>query len=67
MTLVWCIYGKLKNLRLLSLNQTEITDNGLVSLQGMTTLRELFVRHTKVTEKGVAELKKYLPNCNIRR
>jgi len=29
-------------------------------------LRELFIYNTKVTDAGVAELKKALPECSIR-
>jgi len=36
-----------------------------VHLKGLTNLQELSVNETKVTDAGVAELKKALPNCKI--
>jgi len=36
-----------------------------VHLKGLTILQELSLYDTKVTDAGVAELKKALPNCKI--
>jgi hypothetical protein len=36
-----------------------------VHLKGLTGLQTLYLRSTKVTDAGVAELKKALPNCKI--
>jgi len=33
--------------------------------RGLTGLRMLFLDNTQVTDEGVAELKKALPNCQI--
>ena len=42
-----------------------ITDAGLVHLKGLTNLQTLNFSGTKVTDAGVAQLKKALPNCKI--
>jgi len=40
----------------------------LVHLKGLTNLTNLILPyHTQVTDAGVAELKKALPNCDINR
>jgi hypothetical protein len=44
---------------------TPTTDAGLVHLKGMSNLKHLDLRYTKVTDAGVAVLKKSLPNCQI--
>ena len=44
---------------------SDITDAGLVHLKGLTKLQKLFLSSTKVTDAGVAELQKALPNCKI--
>ena len=38
---------------------------GLVHLKGLTNLQELSLYYTKVTDAGVADLQKALPNCGI--
>ena len=43
----------------------KITDAGLVHLKGMTNLQSLDLGGTKITDAGVADLKKALPNCEI--
>jgi len=40
---------------------------GLVHLKGLTKLRELDLNVTQITDAGVGELKKALPNCQIDR
>ena len=45
----------------------QVTDAGLVHLKGMTKLERLYLAGTKVTTTGVADLKKALPNCRIRK
>ena len=54
----------LTNLQDLNL-PSQITDAGLVHLKGMTGLQTLYLRGTKVTDAGVADLQKALPNCKI--
>ena len=57
--------AELKELERLSLMYTDIGDKGLVHLRGLTRLQELRLRGTLVTDAGVAELQKALPNCEI--
>jgi hypothetical protein len=49
----------------LGLANTQITDAGLYHLEGLTKLQSLNVRLTKVTDAGVEELKRALPNTDI--
>ena len=51
----------------LDLQQTNVGDKGLEHLKGLTSLRELNVRQTKVTDAGVANLRKSLPKLKITR
>jgi hypothetical protein len=51
----------------LFLHDTPVTDAGLKELAGLKALRLLLLRGTKVTDRGVAELKKALPGVTIRR
>jgi internalin A len=55
----------LENLQTLWLYVTNIGDAGLKELRGLKKLRELRVYSTKVTEVGVAELQRALPDCEI--
>ena len=52
---------------LLFLDDTQITDNGLVHLEGLTKLFGLRLDDTRVTKEGVKTLQKALPNLEIRR
>ena len=49
----------------LMLGSWKITDTGLVHVRGLAKLRSLLLYGTKVTDAGVAELQKALPNCKI--
>ena len=49
----------------LSLHDTKITDAGLVHLKGLTGLQSLGLSGPKITDAGVADLQKALPNCKI--
>ena len=44
-----------------------LTDVGLVHLEGLTNLKELFFTDTKVTDAGVRRLQDALPKCVIKR
>jgi hypothetical protein len=44
----------------------EVTDAGLKELAGLTSLQSLNLARTKVTKVGVDQLKKALPECQIR-
>ena len=44
---------------------SQIDRLGLVHLKGLTRLETLTLGGTKITEAGVAELQKALPNCKI--
>ena len=57
--------GRLTNLKTLALDNTQITDAGLVHLEGMHGLRELNLRYSKVTAEGVEKLQMALPECRI--
>ena len=45
----------------------EISDAGLVHLKGLTELQTLDLDSTQITDAGIADLKKALPNCAIRK
>jgi hypothetical protein len=58
----------LRSVRGLSLESDDITDAGLRHLEALNTLEVLLLaRCTKVTDAGVARLKKALPRCDIHR
>jgi hypothetical protein len=50
---------------MLSLANTDVTDKGLVHIKGLTNLTVLRLQQTKITDAGIAELKKALPKCSI--
>ena len=47
------------------LRDTQITDGGLTHLKGLTSLSELEVHNTHVTDDGVNELQQALPDLKI--
>ena len=55
----------LVNLKSLYLNETKVTDAGLVHLKELKKLEVLFLNDTKVTDAGAKELQKSLPDCYI--
>ncbi len=59
--------GGLKNLKYLNLYGTKVTDKALLKLAGLKNLRRLYVWQTGVTEKGVLQLKRELPNLQVKR
>jgi hypothetical protein len=54
-------------LQQLWLNDAAVTDEGILLLRSLKQLLDLQVFHTQVTDAGVAELQKALPNCQIMR
>ncbi|MHC4406744.1 MAG: hypothetical protein ACYTG0_44545 [Planctomycetota bacterium] len=55
----------LKNLEILFLNDTEITDVGLMHLRELSNLDVLQIDGTKVTQRGIAQLRKSLSETSI--
>lgn len=53
------------NLHQLSLLKTQITDNGLKHLSGLTQVQSIDLRLTHVTQEGAARLQKQLPKCSV--
>jgi internalin A len=49
------------------LADTKITDSGMTHLKGLTSLTQLNIRGTTITDAGASELRKALPNLEIRR
>jgi hypothetical protein len=57
--------ARLPYLASLDLNESNITDEGLAHLRGLTSLRRLDVGGTKVTNDGIASLRRSLPDLVI--
>ena len=60
----------LTKLETLLLLKTQITDEGILHLKGLTSLKSLWLTNssfpnTKVTDAGVADLQKALPDCRV--
>jgi len=69
-TLVEALGGRLERdkeggIREVSLSGTDATDKDLAQLTGLAALKTLGLWGTQVTDAGVAELRKALPNCVI--
>jgi hypothetical protein len=58
--------GTLSDLKLLALNETKVTDDGLIYLHRNKNLVIVFIGNTKITEQGIADLKKAVPSCDVR-
>ena len=56
----------LTQLQDLKLDETKVSDIGLVHLKGLIRLQWLDLRFTKVSDVGARDLQKSLPNCKIR-
>ena len=52
-------------LKILNLRHTQITDAGLVHLEGMASLETLYLNGTQVSKAGVKQLRTALPDCAI--
>ena len=50
----------------LRLHKTQITDEGLIHLKGMTNLSRVDVYGSNISSKGVAQLREWFPNCYIK-
>ena len=48
------------------MSTTEVTDAGLAHVKQSAALVHLHLERTKVTAKGVADLQKVLPKCQIK-
>jgi hypothetical protein len=57
----------MNDIRFLNLHGSNLTDAGLRELEEMTLLERVFLSQTKVTDEGVAKLKKALPNVKVMR
>jgi len=64
----------LTKLTCLNLDNTKVTDAGLVHLKHLAVhlkrladLQELYLVDTQVTDAGIAELQQVLPNCKIKK
>jgi len=47
------------------LSDTQVTDAGLVHLDGTTGMWHLYLSNTRITDEGVAKLQKAFSNCSI--
>jgi hypothetical protein len=58
--------GRMKNLKkLMLISLPQVTDAGLVHLHGLTKLEDLVIRRTGVTEAGLEQFFKALPDCRV--
>ena len=55
-----------RSVRIQHLNDTQVSDHGLLHLNGLSNLRELHVVRTKVTDAGVDDLRTAAPNILTR-
>jgi hypothetical protein len=58
--------GQMKNLKeLMLISLPRVTDAGLAHLHGLTNLEDLVIRRTAVTEAGIQQFFKALPDCRV--
>jgi hypothetical protein len=50
------------NLEGLQLADNPVTDRGLEHLRGLTKLKELYIRGTRVTDEGIKKLQAAIPS-----
>jgi hypothetical protein len=55
--------ARMGGLQTLNLNQTCITDAGVVHLAGLTNLTEIMLYDTRVSDEAVQKLQAARPNC----
>ena len=60
-----CLLCGLTRLKTLVVSSSELSDAGLASLKVLTNLETLNVEDTKVTDAGVADFQKALPNVKV--
>ena len=59
------LIGQMHSIRTLSLGGNPITDEGLMNLQSLSTLRHVDVSVTNVTREGAKRFRDAMPNCTI--
>lgn len=60
------LIGQLKNLKTLHIGDAEdITDAGLVKLEGLKNLKEIYLFRTHITTTGVKKLKDAIPGLKV--
>ena len=57
--------SRLVNLEELTLGSRNITDQSIATLSSLKNLKRCDIRRTGISEKGMIELQKALPNCQI--
>jgi hypothetical protein len=57
--------GSLPRLKVLGIESSAVTDSGGRFLARLTTLQQLYLYQTKITEAGFSELRRALPNCQL--
>jgi RNA polymerase sigma factor (sigma-70 family) len=57
--------AKIKHLRVLHLTNNQVTDEGLTELTCLPNLRQVFLRNTRGTDTGIADLKKAVPGLEV--
>ncbi len=55
----------LPDLEFLDLSGTKITDTGLAALKQLSSLRELGLHRTHISDEGINDLRRSIPNCKI--
>jgi hypothetical protein len=55
----------LKALEFLALNRTRVSDAGLDELRGLTSLKEIWVSDSLISNEGVGRFQAELPNLGI--
>jgi len=55
----------LKNLQVLALSRTEVTDAGLGALKDIKSLKSIYLIGTKVTPQAIDKLKQAIPGVAV--
>ncbi len=55
----------MKNLEILELGETAVGDATLEKLEGLKSLKELYVGGTAITEQAVEQFRKARPDCQV--